>query len=48
MLSYFQGMSDADISNKRSTVNEHKKRSLKLLKQMMEERSNQNKKKKRW
>lgn len=51
MLSYFQGMSDADIARKlnldRSTVNEHKKRSLKLLKQMMEERSNENKKKKR-
>ncbi len=29
----------------RSTVNEHRKRSLELLKQMMEERSNENKKK---
>lgn len=51
MLSYFQGMSDTDIARKlnldRSTVNEHKKRSLKLLKQMMEERGNENKKKKR-
>lgn len=50
MLSYFQGLSDADIARKlnldRSTVNEHRKRSLELLKQMMEERSNENKKKK--
>lgn len=48
MLSYFQGLSDADIARKlnldRSTVNEHRKRSLELLKQMMEERSNENKK----
>lgn len=51
MLSYFQDMSDADIARKlnldRSTVNEHKKRSLELLKQKMEERSNENKKQKR-
>ena len=50
MLSYFQGLSDADIARKlnldRSTVNEHRKRSLELLKQMMEECSNENKKKK--
>lgn len=48
MLSYFQGLSDADIAKKlnRSTVNEHRKRSLELLKQMMEECSNENKKKK--
>lgn len=50
MLSYFQGFSDADIARKlnldRSTVNEHRKRSLELLRQMMEERGNENKKKK--
>lgn len=51
MLSYFQDMSDADIARKlnldKSTVNEHKKRSLELLKQKMEERSNENKRQKR-
>lgn len=48
MLSYFQGLSDADIARKlnldRSTVNEHRKRSLELLKQMMEESGNENEK----
>lgn len=40
LLSFFQGMSDAEIARRldlvRSTVNEHKKRSLEILKNFME------------
>lgn len=47
LLSYFQGMSDAEIARElnldRSTVYEHRRRSLELLKQMMEECTNENK-----
>lgn len=50
LLSYFQGMSDAEIAKKlnldRSTVYEHRRRSLELLKQIMEEYMNENKEKK--
>ena len=41
LLSYFMDMSDADIARMmnlvRSTVYEHRKRSLELMKEMMEE-----------
>ena len=41
LLSYFMGMSDAEIAREmnlvRSTINEHRKRSLELLKKVMEE-----------
>ena len=51
MLAYFQGMSDVDIAKMmnldKSTVNEHRKRSLELLKQMMEECSDENNRQKR-
>ncbi len=47
LLSYFQDMSDAEIAKKlnldRSTVYEHRKRSLELLRQMMEECTDENK-----
>lgn len=50
LLSYFQDMSDAEIAKKlnldRSTVYEHRKRSLELLKQMMEECTDENKEQK--
>ena len=41
LLAYFMGMSDAEIASEmnlvRSTINEHRKRSLELLKKVMEE-----------
>ena len=41
LLAYFMGMSDAEIAREmnlvRSTINEHRKRSLELLKKVMEE-----------
>lgn len=44
LLSYFMEMSDAEIARKmnlvRSTVNEHRKRSLQILKDIMEEITN--------
>lgn len=47
LLSYFVGMSDAEIARKmkvvRSTVNEHRKRSLKILKEVMEEKVDESK-----
>lgn len=47
LLSYFVGMSDAEIARKmklvRSTVNEHRKRSLEILKKVMEEKSDESK-----
>ncbi|NSG11499.1 sigma-70 family RNA polymerase sigma factor [Blautia producta] len=51
LLSYFMEMSDADIARQlhlvRSTVHEHRTRSLELLKNKMEERVDENSKKKR-
>ena len=45
LLSYFMGMSDAEIARKmklvRSTVNEHRKRSLEILKGVMEEKADE-------
>ena len=45
LLSYFMGMSDAEIARKmklvRSTVNEHRKRSLEILKDVMEEKADE-------
>lgn len=50
LLSYFQSMSDAEIAKRlnldRSTVYEHRKRSLELLKQMMGECTDENKEQK--
>jgi len=50
LLSYFMEMSDADIARHlqlvRSTVHEHRTRSLKLLKNMMEKSIDENKEKK--
>lgn len=47
LLSYFMGMSDAEIARKmklvRSTVNEHRRRSLEILKEVMEEKANESK-----
>lgn len=47
LLSYFVGMSDAEIARKmklvRSTVNEHRKRSLEILKKVMEGKSDESK-----
>lgn len=47
LLLYFMEMSDADIARKmnlvRSTVHEHRKRSLELLKDIMEGKSNDEK-----
>lgn len=44
LLSYFLGMSDAEIARAmnlvRSTIYEHRKRSLELLKKFMEEKTN--------
>ena len=48
LLSYFMDMSDADIARMmnlvRSTVHEHRKRSLELMKEMMEEYQNEQEK----
>lgn len=48
LLSYFMDMSDAEIARVmnlvRSTVHEHRKRSLKLMKKMMEEYQNEQEK----
>ena len=45
LLSYFMGMSDAEIARKmklvRSTVNEHRRRSLEILKEVMEEKADE-------
>ena len=47
LLSYFMGMSDAEIARKmklvRSTVNEHRRRSLEILKEVMEEKADESK-----
>ena len=51
LLSYFMEMSEADIARQlhlvRSTVHEHRTRSLELLKNKMEESVDENSKKKR-
>ena len=48
LLSYFMDMSDTEIARVmnlvRSTVHEHRKRSLELMKKMMEEYQNEQKK----
>lgn len=48
LLSYFLDMSDTDIARRmnlvRSTVNEHKKISIKMLRKIMEKRTNEKKK----
>lgn len=48
LLSYFMDMSDAEIARTmnlvRSTVHEHRRRSLELMKEMMEEYQNEQKK----
>ena len=50
LLSYFMEMNDADIARKlnlvRSTVHEHRTRSLEILKAMLEENVNENRRKK--
>ena len=50
LLSYFMEMNDADIARKlnlvRSTVHEHRTRSLEILKAMLEENVNENGRKK--
>lgn len=47
LLSYFVGISDAEIARKmklvRSTVNEHRKQFLEILKEVMEEKSDESK-----
>lgn len=47
LLSYFMDMSDADIARKmnlvRSTISEHRKRSLELMRKIMEEITNEKK-----
>lgn len=47
LLSYFMGMSDAEIARKMklvwSTVNEHRRRSLEILKEVMEEKADESK-----
>lgn len=47
LLSYFMGMSDAEIARKmklvRSTVNEHRRHSLEILKEVMEEKADESK-----
>lgn len=47
LLSYFMGMSDAEIARKmklvRSTVNEHRRRSIEILKEVMEEKADESK-----
>ena len=44
-IRHFMGMSDAEIARKmklvRSTVNEHRKRSLEILKDVMEEKADE-------
>lgn len=49
-MSYFMEMNDADIARKlnlvRSTVHEHRTRSLEILKAMLEENVNENGRKK--
>ena len=46
LLSYFMDMSDADIARKmnlvRSTISEHRKRSLELMRKIMEETNEKN------
>ena len=48
LLSYFMDMSDAEIARTmnlvRSTVHEHRRRSLELMKEMMEEYQNEQEK----
>lgn len=45
LLSYFMGMSDAEIAREmnlvRSTIHEHRTRSLEILKEVMEELTNE-------
>lgn len=45
LLSYYMGMSDAEIARKmklvRSTVNEHRKRSLEILREVLEEKADE-------
>ena len=45
LLSYFMDMSDADIAREmnlvRSTINEHRRRSLELMRKNMEESANE-------
>lgn len=47
LLSYFMGMSDAEIAREmslvRSTIHEHRKRSLEMLKKIMEEYTDEEK-----
>lgn len=47
LLSYFMGMSDADIAREmnlvRSTIHEHRKRSLEILKKIMEGKTDEKK-----
>ncbi len=47
LLSYFMDMSDADIAREmnlvRSTINEHRRRSLELMRKNMEESANEKK-----
>ena len=49
LLSYFMDMSDADIAREmnlvRSTINEHRRRSLELMRKNMEESANEKSKK---
>ena len=51
LLSYFMDMSDADIAREmnlvRSTINEHRRRSLELMRKNMEESANEKKVKNR-
>ena len=47
LLSYFMDMSDADVAREmnlvRSTINEHRRRSLELMRKNMEEAANEKK-----
>ena len=47
LLSYFMDMSDADVAREmnlvRSTINEHRRRSLELMRKNMEESANEKK-----
>lgn len=49
LMSYFMGMSDAEIAREmslvRSTIHEHRKRSLEMLKNIMEENTDEKKSK---
>ena len=51
LLSYFMDMSDADVAREmnlvRSTINEHRRRSLELMRKNMEESANEKKVKNR-